>query len=64
MYQSFNFIFYFFNFNNPLNPNGWVSKFLKYSSLICFRKKKKKKRNCKDLDVGQDLTQFVKILIP
>jgi hypothetical protein len=31
---------------------------------IIFRKKKIKNKNCKDLGVGQDLTEFEKILTP
>jgi hypothetical protein len=38
-----------------LNPNKEVPKFLKYSSFSL------RKKNCKQLGVGQDLTKFAKI---
>jgi hypothetical protein len=39
-----------------LNPNGRVSKFLKYPSFFLGK-------NYKDLGVGQDLIEFAKILM-
>jgi hypothetical protein len=49
-------------FKNPLgfllNLNGEVPKFLKYPS---FFNEKNKNKNCKDLGIGQDLTEFAKI---
>jgi hypothetical protein len=36
-----------------------MSKFIKYSSFFFLAKKEKK--NCKDLGVGQDLTEFAKL---
>jgi hypothetical protein len=46
--------------NHPLNPNGYVSKLLKYFFVFL---DEKKKNNCKDLSVSQDLTEFTKILM-
>jgi hypothetical protein len=38
-----------------LNSNGGVSKFSKYTSIFLRKKRKeKKKKNCKDLGVGQN----------
>jgi hypothetical protein len=46
----------------PINPNKVVSKFSKYPSFL--GKKNIKKKNYKDLGIGQDLTKFEKILAP
>jgi hypothetical protein len=32
--------------------------------LIFFKGKKNEEKKCKNLDVGQDLTEFIKILMP
>jgi hypothetical protein len=47
--------------NFPLNHNGNVSNFLKYPYFFLGKRRNK---NCKDLAVGQDLTEFAKIHTP